>query len=77
MDFCELDYMQFSCQSCRTRLLLTGSENDELFQEINDIKEEIDHVRYPHGGKGTPPRSCKDLYLAHLNSRMVSGLEAI
>ena len=38
---------------------------EKIFQEIDDIKVEIDSVRFPNGDRETPARSCKDLYLAH------------
>ena len=38
---------------------------EKLFQGLDDMREDIDRVRFPNGGKETPARSCKDIYLDH------------
>jgi len=38
---------------------------EKIFQDIDDLKAELDGVRFPNGERDSPARSCKDLYLAH------------
>ena len=38
---------------------------EKIFQDIDDLKAELDQIQFPNGGREAPARSCKDLYLAH------------
>lgn len=38
---------------------------EKIFQDIDDLKIELDEIRFPTGSRDSPARSCKDLYLTH------------
>lgn len=38
---------------------------EKIFQDIDDLKAELDQIQFPNGAREAPARSCKDLYLAH------------
>lgn len=40
----------------------------QIFETIDDIRDEISEIMTPPGTKASPARTCKDIWLAHKNS---------
>ncbi|KAA0704669.1 Collagen alpha-1(XI) chain [Triplophysa tibetana] len=42
-----------------------GEGMEDIFSSLNNLKQDIERMKYPMGTQGNPARSCKDLQLAH------------
>jgi len=40
----------------------------QIFETIDDIRDELNEIKAPPGTKASPARTCKDIYLAYPNS---------
>uniref|UniRef100_A0A8C1GEX2 Collagen, type XI, alpha 1a n=1 Tax=Cyprinus carpio TaxID=7962 RepID=A0A8C1GEX2_CYPCA len=42
-----------------------GEGMEDIFSSLNNLKQDIERMKYPMGTQNNPARSCKDLQLAH------------
>jgi collagen type V/XI/XXIV/XXVII alpha len=42
---------------------------EQIFENIDDLREEFKEIRLPPGTKESPARTCKDIYLAYPESK--------
>uniref|UniRef100_A0A672LD92 Collagen, type XI, alpha 1a n=1 Tax=Sinocyclocheilus grahami TaxID=75366 RepID=A0A672LD92_SINGR len=42
-----------------------GEGMEDIFSSLNNLKQDIERMKYPMGTQNNPTRSCKDLQLAH------------
>lgn len=40
---------------------------EQIFDHIDQLKEDIEELKFPRGNKHNPARTCKDIYLGHSN----------
>lgn len=42
-----------------------GEGMEDIFSSLNNLKQDIERLKYPMGTQNNPARSCKDLQLSH------------
>lgn len=42
-----------------------GEGMEDIFGSLNNLKQEIERMKYPMGTQNNPARTCKDLQLCH------------
>ena len=42
-----------------------GEGMEDIFGSLNNLKQDIERMKYPMGTQNNPARTCKDLQLAH------------
>lgn len=42
-----------------------GEGMEEIFSSLNNLKQDIERLKYPMGTQNNPARTCKDLQLSH------------
>lgn len=42
-----------------------GEGMEDIFGALNNLKQDIERMKYPMGTQNNPARTCKDLQLCH------------
>lgn len=42
-----------------------GEGMEDIFGSLNNLKQDMERMKYPMGTQNNPARTCKDLQLAH------------
>lgn len=42
-----------------------GEGMEDIFGSLNNLKQDIERMKYPMGTQNNPARTCKDLQLCH------------
>lgn len=42
-----------------------GEGMEDIFSSLNNLKQDIERMKYPMGTQNNPARTCKDLQLCH------------
>lgn len=42
-----------------------GEDMEDIFSSLNNLKQDIERLKYPMGTQNNPARTCKDLQLSH------------
>lgn len=42
-----------------------GEGMEDIFSSLNNLKQDIERLKYPVGSQNNPARTCKDLQLSH------------
>lgn len=42
-----------------------GEGMEDIFGSLNNLKQDIERMKYPMGTENNPARTCKDLQLSH------------
>lgn len=42
-----------------------GEGMEDIFSSLNNLKQDIERLKYPMGTQNNPARTCKDLQLSH------------
>lgn len=42
-----------------------GEGMEDIFTSLNNLKQDIERLKYPMGTQNNPARTCKDLQLSH------------
>lgn len=52
-------------QADEATILDYGEGMEDIFSSLNNLKQDIERMKYPMGTQNNPARTCKDLQLSH------------